>query len=182
MSNTIIHCLGQRAIPSEKNRRVPPGPLFVETGDKIQAKCNFPLDRQGNAGVCFPQEPKRERSNCRDEGTQGAAKSGTAAAGVAANGLLRARAKGGSRVVRDGIRTRYHGGAYVGTRKTSPPSCGEVEWHSDEFASTGVFSGWVFFIAGRGFPTKQGAGSGTRQERIRLTGTAGSSMILKGDT
>ena len=35
-----------------------------------------------------------------------------AAAGVAANGLLRARAKGGSRVVRDGIRTRYPSGSH----------------------------------------------------------------------
>ena len=160
MSNTIIHCLGQRAIPSEKNRRVPPGPLFVETGDKIQAKCNFPLDKREGSDVSLPQEPKRERSNCRDEGTQGAAKSGTAAAGVAANGLLRARAKGGSRVVRDGIRTRYHGGAYVGTRKTSPPSCGEVEWHSDEFASTGVFSGWGFLLLAAGFRQNREPGAG----------------------
>ena len=129
--------------------------LFIGNGDKIQAKCNFPLDRREGSDVSLPQEPERERSNCRGEGTQGAAKSGTVAAGVAANGLLRAAAKGRGRLAGDGIRTRYHGGAYVGTRKTSPLCGGEVEWHSDEYASTGVFSGWGFFIAGYGFPTKQ---------------------------
>ena len=181
MSNTIIHCLGQRAIPSEKNRRVPPCPLFVETGDKIQAKYNFPLDKREGSDVSLPQEPKRERSNCRDEGTQGAAKSGTAAAGVAANGLLRARAKGGSRVVRDGIRTRYHGGAYVGTRKTSlPEEGGEVEWHSESDRLNRRYPDEAFLFAGHGIPTNKRLRAPRGKDPLR--GGRMAPHYLKGDS